>query len=41
MAKYHMHYDCSKAVRELDLPQIPAEVALEKAVMWFRENGYA
>jgi dihydroflavonol-4-reductase len=41
MAKYHMHYDCSKAVRELGLPQTPAEVALGKAVKWFRENGYA
>jgi dihydroflavonol-4-reductase len=41
MAKYHMHYDCSKAVRELDLPQTAAEEALGKAVMWFRENGYA
>ena len=41
MAKYHMHYDCTKAVRELGLPQTPAEVALGKAVKWFRENGYA
>ena len=41
MAKYHMHYDCSKAVRELNLPQTPADVALGKAVKWFRENGYA
>lgn len=41
MAKYHMHYDCSKAVRELGLPQTPAEVALGKAVKWFRDNGYA
>ncbi|WP_447984560.1 hopanoid-associated sugar epimerase [Nitrospira sp. Nam74] len=41
MAKYHMHYDCSKAVRELDLPQTSAEVALKKAVTWFGENGYA
>ena len=41
MAKYHMHYDCTKAVRELGLPQTPAEVALRKAVKWFRENGYA
>ena len=41
MAKYHMHYDCSKAVRELGLPQTRAEVALGKAVTWFRENGYA
>ena len=41
MAKYRMHYDCSKAIRELDLPQTRAETALEKAVRWFRKNGYA
>lgn len=41
MAKYKMHYDCSKAVNELDLPQTPVEVALEKAVRWFRNHGYA
>jgi dihydroflavonol-4-reductase len=41
MAKYCMHYDCAKALRELDLPQTPVEVALEKAVRWFRQHGYA
>ena len=41
MAKYKMHYDCSKAIRELGLPQTPPEVALEKAVRWFREHKYA
>jgi len=41
MAKYKMHYDCSKAIRELGLPQTPPEVALEKAVRWFRDRGYA
>jgi dihydroflavonol-4-reductase len=41
MAKYRMHYDCSKAVRELGLPQPPIEIALEKAVKWFRDHGYA
>ena len=41
MAKHRMHYDCSKAVRELGLPQTPAENALEKAVQWFRARGYA
>jgi dihydroflavonol-4-reductase len=41
MAKYKMHYDCSKAIKELDLPQPPVEVALEKAVRWFRTHGYA
>lgn len=41
MAKYKMHYDCSKAIRELGLPQTPPEVALEKAVRWFKTYGYA
>jgi dihydroflavonol-4-reductase len=41
MAKYRMHYDSSKALRELDLPQTPVETALEKAVRWFRDHGYA
>ena len=41
MAKYKMHYDCSKAIRELGIPQTPPEVALEKAVRWFRDHRYA
>jgi dihydroflavonol-4-reductase len=41
MAKYKMHYDCSKAIRELGIPHTPPEVALEKAVKWFRSHGYA
>ncbi len=41
MAKYKMHYDCGKAVRELGLPQPPVEIALEKAVRWFKTHGYA
>ena len=41
MAKYVMHYDCSKAIRGLALPQTPVEVALGKAVRWFRDHKYA
>jgi dihydroflavonol-4-reductase len=41
MAKYKMHYDCSKAIRELGIPQTPPDVALGKAVRWFRAHGYA
>lgn len=41
MAKYRMHYDCTKARRELGLPQTPIDTALEKAVRWFRKHGYA
>ncbi len=40
MAKKLMFFDPSKAVRELGLPQSPIEDALEKAVLWFRGNGY-
>jgi dihydroflavonol-4-reductase len=36
----YVYYDCSKAVTELGLPQTPVRTALEKAVNWFRENGY-
>ncbi len=33
-------HDCSKAVRELGLPQSSIEGALTKACAWFRQNGY-
>ena len=36
-----MYVDCSKAVETLGVPQSPVEGALEKAVRWFREHGYA
>jgi dihydroflavonol-4-reductase len=35
------HFDCSKAIKELGLPQTPVESAFESAVKWFRQNGYA
>jgi dihydroflavonol-4-reductase len=41
VARHFRYFDCSKAVRELGLPQTPVEQALAKAVCWFRENGYA
>jgi dihydroflavonol-4-reductase len=40
MSRKAMYYDSSRAVRELGLPQSPIEGALEKAVRWFRDNGY-
>ncbi len=40
MSKYAMYYNSAKAVRELGLPQQPIEKSIEKAVKWFRENGY-
>jgi dihydroflavonol-4-reductase len=41
MARNYMYFDCSKAVRELQLPQNPVEGAIEKAIHWFEDNGYA
>ncbi len=35
-----LHYDCSRAVRELGLPQTSVEEAVRRAVDWFRQNGY-
>jgi dihydroflavonol-4-reductase len=41
MAKKFMYFDSSKAIRELGLPQTPVRQALEEAVTWFQEHGYA
>ena len=41
IAKEPMYVDCGKAVRELGQPQSPLEAALENAVKWFRDYGYA
>jgi dihydroflavonol-4-reductase len=34
------HFDCSKAITELGLNQTPIKKTIEKAISWFRENGY-
>jgi len=41
MSRHKMWFDASKAVRGLGLPQNSIEAALERAVNWFREHGYA
>jgi len=40
IGKLQEWYDCSKAVKELGLPQTPVKISIEKALNWFRENGY-
>jgi dihydroflavonol-4-reductase len=40
LSRHRMFFDTSKAVRQLGLPQTPIEEALERAVRWFKENGY-
>jgi dihydroflavonol-4-reductase len=41
MAKKFMFFDSQKAIRELGLPQTPVNQALQEAVDWFRQHGYA
>jgi len=36
----YLYYDCSKAVKELGMPQTQIRTTVEKAVNWFKENGY-
>lgn len=38
---YPHYFDGGRAQRELGLPTTPFEVTVEKAVRWWRENGYA
>jgi dihydroflavonol-4-reductase len=40
MAAKFMYFDPSRAVRDLGLPQTPVHEALQRAVEWFRQNGY-
>jgi len=40
IGKQQEWYDCSKAVKELGLPQTPIRQAVQKALNWFMENGY-
>jgi len=40
MSRHKMWFDASKAIRELGLSQNPIELALERAVNWFKKNGY-
>ena len=40
MAKNHMYFDCSKAVRSLNIPHVPVEGAIEQATDWYFERGY-
>lgn len=40
MLRHMQQYDCSKAIRELELPQRSVEQAVRDALTWFRANGY-
>ena len=40
MGGSYAYFDCSKAANELGIPQTPVRETLEKAINWFKENGY-
>jgi len=40
-ARKFRHFDCSKAITALGLPQSPIEDALRTAIAWFQARGYA
>ena len=40
VVRMYAYFDSSKAIRELGFPQTPIRITVEKAVNWFRENGY-
>ena len=40
MLKHMQHYDCAKAIRELDYPRSPVDQAIRDALAWFRANSY-
>jgi len=40
ISKLHLAADCSKAVKELGLPQTDIKVSLTDALIWFSENDY-
>jgi dihydroflavonol-4-reductase len=40
MARRYMYFDCTRAVRELKMPQTPIESAMKRAIDWFKSNGY-
>ncbi len=41
IARHKMFVDCSRAQRELGFHPGPVDAALERAVCWYKENGYA
>ena len=41
VAKIPLYASSQKAITELGLPQSPVEAALERAVKWFKDYGYA
>jgi len=40
MAQKHMYFDCSRARRELGFAPSSVTDALQRAVLWFRDNNY-
>jgi dihydroflavonol-4-reductase len=39
-SRKYRHFDCSKAINQLGMPQTPIEESFKKSVDWFINNGY-
>jgi len=40
VGSHYSWWDCTRAVRELDLPQTPVEESIAQAIAWFRERRW-
>ena len=40
MLSMYGYFNCSKALKELGMPQTHVKTTLDKSIKWFRENGY-
>jgi dihydroflavonol-4-reductase len=40
LGKMGEHFNCSKAINELGLPQTPIKETIKKAIDWYTKNGY-
>jgi dihydroflavonol-4-reductase len=40
LGKMGEHFNCSKAIKELGLPQTPIKQTVKKAIEWYQEHGY-
>ncbi|MFY0644807.1 MAG: NAD-dependent epimerase/dehydratase family protein [Bacteroidia bacterium] len=40
VAQMDQYFDCSKAIKELDMPQTPIRQAIQESLDWFKKNDY-
>ena len=40
MSCMYGYFNCSKALKELGIPQTSIKMTIDKSIKWFRESGY-